>query len=73
MSRLSLRLGPRLQGAREAAGLSREQLAVMIDKSWATVRAYELGNATPPLNVLMRLAVALDVTVSELLDEQVPA
>ncbi len=73
MSRPSSILGCRIQDARQAVGLSREQVAVDVGKSWATIRAYELGTATPPLAVLCRIAADLDVTVGDLLDEQVPA
>ena len=71
MSRLhSSSLGHRLQAARVSAGLTREQLATAIDKSWPTVRAYELGQATPPLSVLYRLADAFGVPVADLLDDE---
>ncbi len=73
MSGPSSILGGRLQVARQQAGLSREQLAIDVGKSWTTIRAYELGAVTPPLAVLVRIAADLDVTVGDLLDEQVPA
>lgn len=73
MSRPSAFLGDRLLAARTASQLSREQVAVAIGKSWASVRAYELGAATPPLDVLSELASVLGVTVGDLVDERVPA
>jgi transcriptional regulator with XRE-family HTH domain len=74
MSRPSSILGCRIQDARQAAGLSREQVAVDVGKSWATIRAYELGTATPPVYVLVDIAQLVGRSIDDLLrDEQVPA
>jgi transcriptional regulator with XRE-family HTH domain len=58
--------------ARDAAGMTREQLAVAIGRSFQTVRAYEWGVVSPPAAMLGRLASVLDVDVSDLF-EDVPA
>lgn len=61
-------LGEQIKAARVAKGFSREELAVAVGKSWPTIRSYEHGKATPPLDVLGALADVLDVTVSSLLE-----
>jgi transcriptional regulator with XRE-family HTH domain len=67
MSRPSSVLPRNLAEARERAGLSREQVAVAIGRSWATVRAYELGASTPPADVLVALSLLLGASVDRLL------
>lgn len=69
MTRPSVILPRNLSAARTQARLSREQVATEIGKSWATVRAYELGAATPPLDVLSALADTFGVTVAALIGE----
>lgn len=57
--------GASLRTARESAGLSREQVAVAIGRSAASVQLYELGNVVPPGTVLERLSAALRSPVGE--------
>lgn len=56
----------RLAQARAAAGLRREAVAVAIDRSAASVTAYEHGQADPPASVVGRLADTLGVVVDDL-------
>jgi transcriptional regulator with XRE-family HTH domain len=66
--------GSRLRAAREAAGLSRERVALDIGRSYESVASYELGRVTPPLEVLGTLAALYGVQTADLLDaEAVPA
>jgi transcriptional regulator with XRE-family HTH domain len=51
----------RLRQFREAAGKSREQVAVELGKSYSTVAFYERGEITPPTHVLEDLARSLEV------------
>ena len=55
--------------ARRAANLRPEQLAVAIDRSAFQVQSYEAGRATPPVNVLARIADTLDRPVDAFLAE----
>lgn len=48
--------GPRLRERRLAAGLKPEHVAVGIDRSYYSVREYELGRVTPPADTLGKLA-----------------
>lgn len=60
-----MRLSPeRLLAARTALGLSREQVAVEIHRSYHTVTSYELGRQTPPAEVLGDLADLYGVDVN---------
>jgi len=60
-------LAGRITRAREAAGLSREQLAVAIGRSHASVTSYELERAEPRLKILRAIAHALGTTTADLL------
>lgn len=44
---------------RVAADIRSEQLALQIGRSHDSIRAYELGRATPPAPIICRLAAAL--------------
>jgi DNA-binding XRE family transcriptional regulator len=57
-----------LRQRRRAAGLSREQVAVAIGRSYWTVAAYEVGRATPPIPVALKLTAMLGCELSDLLD-----
>lgn len=52
---------------REAAGLSRRQVAARIGRSYDSVLLYEQGRVTPPDEVLRRYARAVGVEVTHLL------
>lgn len=62
--------GPRLREARKSAGLSPEQLAVSIGRSFYSVREWELGRVTPSVTTLAALADTLGCTVDDLLTEE---
>ncbi|MFD8453899.1 helix-turn-helix domain-containing protein [Streptomyces coelicoflavus] len=62
--------GPRLRNARKSAGLSPEQLAVSIGRSFYSVREWELGRVTPSVTTLAALADTLGCTVDDLLTEE---
>lgn len=62
--------GPRLRNARKSAGLSPEQLAVSIGRSFYSVREWELGRVTPSVTTLAALADILGCTVDDLLTEE---
>jgi transcriptional regulator with XRE-family HTH domain len=61
-------LGRNIRILREAAGLSREVLAVRAGISSATVARAELGHHQPSLNSLEGIAAVLGVSVAALLD-----
>ncbi len=66
-------LGVNLTAARVAAGLSREIVAVRLEKSYSTVVGYERGVTSPPIPVLVRLANLYHVPVGALFgDSAVP-
>lgn len=63
------RLGNVLKAAREARGLTREQLARKADTTTAYVSMLESGKRkNPSLAILKRLARALGVPVTELVE-----
>ena len=68
MARPLLR-GDRLQAAREAMRLTREELATRLElSSPARIRVWELGLERPRPRFIPRLAAALDVSPYHLLD-----
>jgi len=64
--------GRRLRALRVAAGVSREQLAVLVDRSYGVEVRWERGFAVPNANDIGLIAHALGVDVGELYDD-VPA
>lgn len=58
-----------LRERRRAAGLSQEQLAVAIGRSYSSVRFYERGVTTPPADVLTALAVAIGCAPTDFFTE----
>ena len=62
-------LGRNIRTLREAAGHSREVLAVKAGISASTLLRAELGHHQPTLTSLTRIAEALGTTVRDLFDE----
>lgn len=60
--------GARLRAAREAAGISAERLAIATYPNPHTIEAYEADTAHPSYGSLVRLAAAVGVEPSDLLD-----
>ncbi len=54
-----------LRAKREAAGKSREETSVAVHRSFASISAYERRLATPPPDVLCRLAEFYGCDVSD--------
>ena len=67
------RFGKQLLRLRTRRGLTQEQLAVTAGLSRAFVMRLELGQHDPSLSMLVRLAKALRVSVTELLGETMSA
>jgi len=62
-------LGMRIRRLREKRGLTQESLAEKTKLSRGFIARLEMGRHDPSLTTLTRLAKALKVRVSELLDE----
>ena len=60
----------KLAAIRKSKGLSQQALADMTGLSRSTIGMYEIGKNEPNFNQLNKLANALNVTVSELIDDQ---
>lgn len=58
-----------IRGAREAAGLSRAALSIRSGVSPATIARIELEGHTPKLASLAALGAALEIPVSDLVDQ----
>ena len=67
------RFGKQLQRLRTRRGLTQEQLAVNAGLSRTFLTRLELGQHDPSLSTLVRLAKALRVSVTELLEESMSA
>ena len=61
--------GRRVRALREKLGLSQEQLAERAQLHWTYVSEIERGRRNPSLNILARLARALDVPLGKLLSD----
>lgn len=57
-----------LRRRRKELGLSQEQLGARADIQMADISRYESGSRDPRVTTIARLAQALDVSISELLD-----
>lgn len=64
-------LGARIQAIRLERGLTQEQMARMVDLRPATISRLECGTLNTSLANLSRIAVALEVGLSELLDVEI--
>jgi len=63
--------GRNLKSAREAAGISQEQLARKIDVAVYTVSKWEQGAHEPPLAMIRKAAEALGTTAARLVEETI--
>lgn len=63
----SIRVGNFIMGKRKAMGLTQQQLADKLNVSFQAVSKWENGTAYPNIEILCDLALALDVTVDEIL------
>lgn len=63
-------VGARIKSLREAAGLSQNELARRAGVSQSGLSYIESGEKSPSVDTLLRIADALGVTVSELLNAQ---
>jgi transcriptional regulator with XRE-family HTH domain len=61
----------RVRALRERRGLSREQFAVLIGRSFGTVTKLERGEIRPSLTTLGELARVLRCSVADLFEEDV--
>lgn len=62
--------GARLKAAREAAGLTQENVAQMLHIHRTTYTKYECDKAEPPIEVLVKLTDVLEVSADSLLTPQ---
>lgn len=65
-------LSETIQAFRKAKGLSQEELAARLHVVRQTISKWEKGLSVPDAGMLIRLAEALDTTVSALLGEEPP-
>lgn len=61
-----------LKRIRKEKGMTQEELAIKVHVARQTVSKWEKGLSIPDVDLLQRIAEALDVEVSELLGAQVP-
>jgi transcriptional regulator with XRE-family HTH domain len=67
--------GRRLREKRLEADVTLEELAIASQRSFYSVRDYELNRVLPPLDVLCAITAVLDCSIDDLLDavDAVPA
>ena len=61
-------LGEKLRGIRKARGLSQAKLGELAGVAGPTIARYEKNQIEPSADILMKIAQALDVPISRLLD-----
>lgn len=61
--------GKRVRALRTEKGLSQEQLAERADVHWTYISGIERGQRSPTLNVLGRLATALQTPLPDLVSD----
>ena len=66
-------IGNRIKAARKAKGLSQSELSELIDRSVGYMSYIETGSKKPSLETLIQIANALDVTIDELLSDNLVA
>jgi transcriptional regulator with XRE-family HTH domain len=59
-------LGERLRHYREIAGLTREEVAIIMGRSAGAIRDWELGQRSPSAVQVAKLARAYDIPATEL-------
>jgi ribosome-binding protein aMBF1 (putative translation factor) len=59
----------RLRAAREAAGLSKEALAVALNRPFWTLNAWERGTSAPSIANAQKLARALGLSIDDLVED----
>jgi transcriptional regulator with XRE-family HTH domain len=69
-NRLRDSIGANVKTLRERRGLSQEQLAEAVDRTWQAISHIETGKTLPPLTTLAALAKALRVPLGDLLSER---
>ncbi len=60
----------KLIAARTRAGLSREQVAVAVCRSYESISFYERGHVKPPTPVIERLAGLFGIRAGDLFDDE---
>ena len=63
------KIGPRIKEARERKGLTQEQLGEICDCGLKHISAVEKGRRSPSIKLLIKLSLALDVSVDYLLKD----
>jgi transcriptional regulator with XRE-family HTH domain len=64
------KLGKQIQTVRKSKGLSQQELAALIEYEKSHMSRLENGNTNPTYITLLKIASALKVSMSELLDEK---
>ena len=63
-----MNLGERIKQTRNKKGLTQEELSQKANISRVSIGNYERGDRTPPSNILIKIANALEISITELLD-----
>ncbi len=61
-------IGEKIKEARKNKKMTQKQLAGAINRSTSVIQKYEAGTTEPPLSVVEKIALALDVSPSKLLN-----
>lgn len=61
-------MGSKIKNARESRGLSQEELGEKISRSSSAISSYECNVQSPPIDVLLSIAGALNVSINYLVE-----
>ena len=62
-------IGDNIRKYREEKGYTKSQLAKLIDRSYDVLRRYEYGTVRPSPSALMKIAIALDISILDILKD----
>ena len=62
-------IGDNIRKYREEKGYTRQEFAKLIDRSYDILRRYEHGTVRPSPATLMKMAIALDISILDILKD----
>ena len=62
-------IGDNIRKYREEKGYTRQEFTELIDRTYNTLRCYEHGTVRPSPVTLMKIAIALDISILDILKD----
>jgi len=71
INQLQQKIGERIRFLRESKGISQQNLAAICNFEKANLSRIEAGRTNPTISTLYKISLALNVTISELIDVEI--